>query len=239
MALVRIGERPEIAQLPLFRDMDDVMRERVFTGSFLQVFPPQLTLFETGQHADFLHVLVDGLVELYAPGATRDTTMRIVEPVTSYILAAVITDMPYLMSARTLTSSRILLVPASLMREVIKRDTALMQATMNELALAYREMVRALTDMKLRQSAERLGNYLLEYSARHDAVREFELSGEKRVLASLLGMTPENLSRAFGALKAHGVVTSGSRIRIEDRVALAAFSQPDPVPIDPALDRPR
>ena len=121
MSLMRIGEKPEIARLPLFRDMDDAMRERVLSGSFLQVFPPQLTLFERGQQADFLHVLVDGLVELYVSGTGRDTTMKIVEPVTSFILAAVMTDLPYLMSARTLTSSRVLLVPAALMREVIRK----------------------------------------------------------------------------------------------------------------------
>ncbi len=229
---MRIGEKPEIAGLPLFRDMDDAMRERIFSGSFLQVFPPQLVLFEMGQRADFLHVLVDGRVELYAAGAGRDTTMRIVEPITSYILAAVITDMPYLMSARTLASSRILLVPAALMREVIKQDGALMQATMHELALGYRDLVRALTDMKLRQSGERLGNYLLQYSARLGEPHEFELGGEKRVLASLLGMTPENLSRAFGVLKDHGVMVCGAKVRIADRPALAAFVRPDPVPAD-------
>ncbi|MBK6298704.1 MAG: cyclic nucleotide-binding domain-containing protein [Sphingomonadales bacterium] len=132
-------------------------------------FPPQLTLFEQGQRADFLHVLVDGLVELYAHGAGRDTTMRILEPVYSFILAAAVTDMPYLMSARTLASSRILLVPAALVREIIKQDTALMQATMRELALGYRDLVRALADIKLRQSTERLGNYLL---ARSETARQ-------------------------------------------------------------------
>lgn len=29
MSFMRIGEKPEIARLPLFRDMDDAMRERV------------------------------------------------------------------------------------------------------------------------------------------------------------------------------------------------------------------
>src|SRR3546814_18838609 len=85
--------------------------------------------------------------------------------------------MPFLMSARTLVSSRILLVPAALMREVIKQDAALMQATMQELAVGYRGLVRALTDMKLRQSAERLGNYLLEQSARRGNPEAFEQIG--------------------------------------------------------------
>ncbi|MBP6378954.1 MAG: cyclic nucleotide-binding domain-containing protein [Sphingorhabdus sp.] len=224
---MRAGEKPEIAQLPLFAEMQEEERERVFSGSFLQVFPPQLTLFEQGQRADFLHVLVDGLVELYAHGAGRDTTMRIVEPVSSFILAAVVTDMPYLMSARTLAPSRILLVPAALVREIIKQDTALMQATMRELALGYRDLVRALADIKLRQSTERLGNYLLARSERHGCAGTFDLRGEKRVLASLLGMTPENLSRAFGQLAGHGVTMDGPKVQIIDAAALAKFAKPD------------
>src|SRR3990167_7470886 len=167
--------------------MDGGNREGFFPGAFLQVFPPQLTLFAAGQQSDFLYVLVDGLVELYAVSAGRETTMRIVEPVTSFILAAVVSDMPFLMSARTLMSSRVMLVPAALMREVIKQDAALMQATMQELAIGYRGLVRALTDMKLRQSGERLGNYLLEQSARLGDPVAFELNGEKRVLASQIG----------------------------------------------------
>ncbi|WFL78971.1 helix-turn-helix domain-containing protein [Altererythrobacter arenosus] len=228
---MRIGEKPEIARLPLFREMDDAKRERVFAGSFLQVFPPQLTLFETGQHADFLHVLVDGLVELSATSGGRDTTMRIVEPVTSFILAAVVNDLPYLMTARTLEPSRILLVPAALIREVIRQDTALMQATMRELALAYRDLVRALADMKLRQSAERLGNYLLQQETRQATSGVIQLRAEKRLLASLLGMTPENLSRAFSMLAGHGVRVDGSNIAIVDREALCAFARPDPIPV--------
>ncbi len=229
---MRPGERPEIANLPLFSEMQEAQRERIFSGSFLQVFPPQLTLFELGQHPDFLHVLVDGLVELYAHSAGRDTTMRIVEPVTSFILAAVVTDQPYLMSARTLAPSRILLVPAALIRELVKDDPALMQATMRELAQAYRDMVRALTDMKLRQSAERLGNLILQHERRQGRTGKLQLKAEKRLLASLLGMTPENLSRAFGVLSGHGITVSAAQITITDRAALEAFSRPDPVPDD-------
>ena len=186
-------------------------------------------MIELGQHPDFLHVLVDGLVELYAHSAGRDTTMRIVEPVTSFILAAVITDQPYLMSARTIAPSRILLVPAALVREVVKDDCALMQATMRELAQAYRDMVRALTDMKLRQSVERLGNFILLESSERGGAVQFDLPVEKRILASLLGMTPENLSRAFKGLQPYGVTVEGTRIAIADQADLERFARPNPL----------
>jgi len=155
--------------------------------------------------------------------------MRIVEPVSSFILAAVVTDMPYLMSARTLVSSRILLVPAALIREVVRKDHNLMEATMRELALAYRDLVRALTDIKLRQSAERLGNLVLQQERRQGGHGRVVLRAEKRLLASLLGMTPENLSRGFGVLAKHGALTDGAQITITDRAALEAFARPDAV----------
>ena len=60
------------------------------------------------------------------------------------------------------------------------------------------------------------------------------LKAEKRLLASLLGMTPENLSRGFGLLAAHGIEVSGAQVTITDRPALEAYSRPDPVRDDPA-----
>ncbi|MCC6478714.1 MAG: transcriptional regulator, partial [Sphingomonadaceae bacterium] len=72
---MRAAEKPEIAALPLFAAMDPEQRDRIFGNAFLQVFPPALKLFETGQRADFLHILVDGLVELYTSNGDRTTTM--------------------------------------------------------------------------------------------------------------------------------------------------------------------
>lgn len=230
---MRAAERPEIANLPLFAQMDTAQRDRIFDAAFLQVFPPHLTLFEVGGKADFLHVLVDGMVELYTSNGKRETTMAVLRPVRSFILAAAYTDQPYLMSARTLTASRILMVPAPLLTEVIGKDCGLMRAAMTELSDGFRHFVRALTDLKLRQSVERLGNFLLmESRARAEAV-QFDLPVEKRVLASLLGMTPENLSRAFGVLTAHGVLVTGQVVQILDRAALSDFARPDAFYDDP------
>ncbi len=227
---MRAGERPELARLPLFAEMNEDQRERVFAASLLQVFPPQLTLFEVGQKPDFLYVLVDGLIELFTTNADRDSTLAIVEPVSSFILAALITDQPYLMAARTLKSSRVMLIPADLLRDVIKQDGALMQQAMLELAMGYRNMVRALTDIKLRQSTERLGNFLLLESRKRNGDMNLQLRGEKKLLASLLGMTPENLSRAISALSKHGVSVDGGNITITDHDALVKFARPDPFP---------
>ena len=57
----------------------------------------------------------------------------------------------------------------------------------------------------------------------------FDLPFGKARLASLLGMTPENLSRAFRNLQAYGVTVNGSRISITDQRDLETFAAPSPL----------
>ena len=232
---MRPGERPEIANLPLFSEMQEAQRERIFSGSFLQVFPPQLTLFELGQHPDFLHVLVDGLVELYAHSAGRDTTMRIVEPVTSFILAAVITDQPYLMSARTAVKSRILMIPGEEIRRAFMEDEVFARSIVLELADCYRGMVKAQKDLKLRSGVERLAARLVRLNKESGGGGHFALPCDKRTLAALLGMTPENLSRAFTTLRPYGVETVGNEVRITKLGDLETLAKPHPLIDDGSL----
>jgi CRP/FNR family transcriptional activator FtrB len=57
---------------------------------------------------------------------------------------------------------------------------------------------------------------------------------EKKALANLLGMRPENLSRSFAELADLGVAVRGSSVEIRDVAALTAFARPDPLIDDPA-----
>ena len=225
---MRPEDEAEFTSLPLFAAMNIGARGRVFAASFVQSFPPQLRLFELGTRADFLHILIDGMVELYTSDHDRDSTMAIVRPLHSFVLAAVYTDQRYLMSARTLAPSCILLVPAPLIREVIGEDRALMRFAMGELAHGFRTFVRTLTDLRKRRSAERFGNFLLLESVRLGGADQFELQIDRRTLSSLLGMTSEQLSRTVGKLAAHGVTIKGATVHISDRPALTAYARPDP-----------
>lgn len=91
-------------------------------------------------------------------------------------------------------------------------------------------MVRAVKNQKLRSGVERLANHLVMLRASEPgAGANVVLRHEKRVLASLLGMTPENLSRAFAALRKIGVGVSGAVVTISNINALRALAKPDPL----------
>ena len=130
--------------------------ETLLSGSYLQRFPTQLDLIREGEPADFLHVVIGGAVELFSAHNRRETTLAIMRPVSTFILAAALKDAPYLMSARTLEASEILLIPSENVRTGIKSDSALAEAMIIELAGAFRMVVKGQKNLKLRNGAERL-----------------------------------------------------------------------------------
>jgi len=224
---MRPHELPEIRHLPLFREMQQASFETLMQGAYAQSFPAGLEMIRQGDPADFLHIVMEGAVELYARWAERECTMAVVRPVGTFILAACIRDAPYLMAARTLDRARIILVPATDLRAVFRRDPEFAVSVIQELAGCYRSVVRHAKGLKLRNSRERIASYLLRQSALAGNVASYVLPVEKRLLASYLGMTPENLSRALKTLEADGVKMDGMRVIITDRAKLTALARPD------------
>lgn len=217
---------PEVRALDLFAQMDAEHFRTLMRGSYVQNFPPQIELITEGDPSDFLHVILSGAVELFSTWNGRETSMATVRPVSTFILAATIRDAPYLMSARTLEKSRIALIPSQDVRSVFDSDGNFARAIVAELAQCYRSVVKAQKDLKLRSSLERLANYLLRQQGYAGGASAFDLPFEKRRLASLLGMTPENLSRAFKALQPYGVTVDGNCIHVHDQADLQSFAKP-------------
>lgn len=224
---MRQAEIDLVRALPLFENVNEKHFDELMSTALLQRFPQGVTLIREGDLPDFLHIVVEGSVELFASHDGHETVLDILQPVTTFILAAVIRDEIYLKSARTLTPAQILMIPVQAVRDVFDRDAAFARALVNELAARYRGVVRALKNEKLRTSTERLANWILQEDARQGNKRKISLTIDKRTLASHLGMTPENLSRNLAQLAKHGVVTSGPVILIENIVGLRKFAKPN------------
>ena len=220
---------PDIKQLDLFSAMEEDNFEALMRGAYVQNFPPQIEMISEGDHSDFLHIVLTGCVELFSTWNNRETSMSLVYPVSTFILAATIKDAPYLMSARTLEKSRIVLVPSQDVRAAFDTDASFARAIVTELAKRYRSVIKSKKDLKLRTSQERLANYLLIQQREAGGAPSYELPTEKRRLASLLGMTPENLSRAFKALQPYGISVDGNLITIIDQADLENFAKPSPL----------
>ena len=231
---MRSIDLPLVRELDLFAEMEEANFDELMQAAFLQRFPPQVQLITEGEPADFLYIMVEGSVELFAANGGRETSVEIVRPVSTFILAAVLRDAPYLMSGRTVESSQILMLPAGNVRAIFDRDNAFARAVVRELSARYRGVVKSLKNQKLRNAVERLANCLLRSEAEQGGTGVIQLQVDKRTLAALLGMTPENLSRAFATLKPYGVEVNGREIRLTQIDDLRTLAKPSPLIDDPS-----
>ncbi len=230
---MRNSDREAIRTLPLFAGVEESRFEKLINAAYAQRIPPHVELIREGDPADFLYVVLEGSVELYSSHQGRDSSMAIVSPVSTFILAATIKDAPFLMSARTVIASHLLLIPSENVRTVFNEDAVFARAIVTELASCYRSVVKSMKNLKLRTAVERVGNYLLRLQEKSGGDAIVTLPYGKKNLASILGMTPENLSRAFGALQSHGIIVDGGRVEIVDRHDLEQFCKPNPLIDDP------
>ena len=225
---MRLEEHVAIRQLELFSGLADETYTNLLKGAYLQTIPPHVQLITEGDTADFLYIVSEGLVELFAGSNGRETTLRLAGTSSTFILAAVLKDAVYLASARTIQKSQLLLIPAANVREAVEDDVDFSQSMVQELASDYRGLMKALKGQKLRSTTERLANYLLQQKQAQEASSQITLPHDKKTLASLLGMTPENLSRAFGGLNKYGVSVNARDVRIDNLEELEKFAKPSP-----------
>jgi CRP/FNR family transcriptional regulator, transcriptional activator FtrB len=223
---MRTEDLDRMRQLPLFAGVESARVDDMLKASYLQRFPAHVELVREGEQADFLHVIIDGQVEVYSAYRDRETTVAVLDNGQSFILAAVILDRIYLKSARALIPSQILLVPAEAVRNCFTQDAQFARIIATELAKAYRGVVKELKNQKMRSSLERLANWIVVQDHANGRAGEIHLPFDKKVLASRLGMAPEVLSRAFAALQPYHVSVAGACIRIDDRDALLKLAHP-------------
>ncbi|MCC2105883.1 MAG: cyclic nucleotide-binding domain-containing protein, partial [Hyphomicrobiales bacterium] len=113
---MRPADIDHVQTLPLFRGMEPARFDELVAGAMLQRFPAHVELIREGDRPDFLHVVVEGLVELYSERNSDELGFSLLRPYSTFILAAVARDALYLNSARTLSAARVLMIPADAVR---------------------------------------------------------------------------------------------------------------------------
>lgn len=212
--------------VPGFARLDEGALERVAAEAAVAEARAGEVLFREGATPERLYVLLDGQVSLTGTAAGRSSTViDILGPRSSFVLASVLADEPYLMGAQAITGSLLVQIPAAPMRAAVAARPAAAMAMIDAMAAELGRMTRQVVDLKVRVAAQRLGTYLLSLVTDPDAaVAAFRLPIRKRLLAPLLGCRAENLSRAFAALRAYGVETHGSHVLLREVSRLRSYA---------------
>jgi CRP/FNR family transcriptional activator FtrB len=193
---------------------------RMLVSGFVQALPEGAILCRQGEKPDFLHVVLAGRIGLFGVHGDEEALIEIFGPGDAFIVPAVVLDMPSLLTARTLDEARILMWPADAFREQVKANGALAYGAMLQLSSYWRLLIGQLKDLKLLSAIDRLSNLLLSLAPRGRGPVRVMLPGNRQLVAGMLGVAPQSLSRAFAALRPLGVSGGGREITIADAARL-------------------
>jgi CRP/FNR family transcriptional activator FtrB len=217
--------------LPLFGGhVSDFLKELNELADLARVGPDEV-LFREGDQLEELNIVLSGFVAETRARQAGDAFTNVIGPVRPLGFAAAMLGIPSPDGARTMTSARLVVIPATELRVMFQMKPDLALPFLDHALTALHEQGLELSNMKLRSSVQRLADYLLGLAGDTETnPARFVLPYEKRFLAAKIGCSQENLSRAFAALRRIGVETKSSLVVIKNIAALRTFAGQTPPP---------
>jgi CRP-like cAMP-binding protein len=180
-------------------------------------------LFQEGEEATGFFNIVNGQVKVYKESKLgKEQVLHIFGPGEPVGEVSVFLGHPYPASCIALAPVEVLYIPRREFTTLITGHPDLALELLAVLAERLHYFSRLISNLTLAEAPIRLARFLLLQMGETGAA--FNLPFPKNLLAQVLGITPETLSRTFARLEAAGLISvEGKRIIILDRQGLQYY----------------
>lgn len=216
-----------LRKAPLFSSIPATIRTTLLKAGTIHSLRKGEVVWRRGQNAKFVYVILAGriglydkmigggsaVIDLFSPGSIAGGGFTLVEP--PYI---------YWFSGRALDDLRVLTIPIPVYRRQLENH-ALLIGTARHLLDAWQRLVAQMRDLKELSADQRLACYLLALTSKKSGSASLQLSDDQLLIAALLGVTRESLSRSFAHLREQGVSKRGRTVVLSDIRRLQRFSR--------------
>jgi len=178
-------------------------------------------VFSEGDEARGFYIVKAGLVRIYKISINgREQTLHLLGRGEPFGEVAVFIGMDYPAYAMALDHSEVLFFPKDRFVTAIRRHPELALAMLAVLSRRLRAFSRMIEDLSLKEVPQRLAAYLTalsEFDDRDLLKREITLHVSKNLLSTILGTSPETISRVFKKLEERGILErKNERIFLKD-----------------------
>jgi CRP-like cAMP-binding protein len=214
-----------LAAIPIFRELAPPLRERVARLATLADLDKGAVLWNAGDPADALTVVVSGRIKIVRHAEAGDVILEIFGPGEAVGAVAVYNQIPYPATAIALEPATLLRLPRRDWFDLLERDpgfTRAMLLTMTRLNMA---LTRRLAAMHGTRVPSRIATLFLSLASRMGrdvpAGVEIPLALSRQEIAELVGTTVESAIRVMSRWNREGVLlTERDRFVIPDRERL-------------------
>ncbi|HEX4443237.1 MAG TPA: Crp/Fnr family transcriptional regulator [Galbitalea sp.] len=219
-----------LARVPLLSSLPQSALSELAVASSLAIFAKGEVLFVEGDVSSRMFVVLSGRIRIFRNSARgAELVLSNAGPGESIGELSVIDRLPRSASAAALERSRVLVVQADRLREVLSRHPAAMLAMATQLAVTVRRLTGTTSDFIFLDLPHRLVKYLLSLVETRGGAPERNgatvvLPASQSGIAAQLGVTRQSLNQALGVLAQEGlIVVDGRAVRLLNLESLEGY----------------
>lgn len=211
-----------LAEIPLFRELAAPFRERVARLATLEDAGKSDVLWNAGDPAESLTVVVSGRVKIVRHADAGDLILEIFGPGEAPGVVAVYNQIPYPATAIAMEASVLLRLPRRDWFDLLESDPGFTRGVLLAMTRLNMALTRKLAAMHGSRVPSRIASLFLSLAARMgnqtaDGV-EIPLALSRQEIAELVGTTVETAIRVMSRWNREGVLVTGrDRFVIPDR----------------------
>jgi len=182
-------------------------------------------VFFEGDTANGFYMVIEGKVKIFKISMEgREQILHIFGPGEPFGEVAVFQGRPFPANATALSKGKLLFFPGAEFVRLVQANPSIALNMLAMFSMRLRRFATQIEHLSLKEVPGRLASHLLFLSEEQHGSDQVTLGIPKGQLASLLGTSPETLSRIFAKMNEEGVIrVQGKVITLVDREKLRAF----------------
>lgn len=216
-----IRERGLLAKTPFMKALSPAAMSRLLDIAHISMVPSRAAIFREGDPALAFYCVLTGYVRLYRVSRDgRQADIRVCSPGDMFAECLIYGGDKYRFSAQAAENANLARFDMQDVRELAEQDPTVAKAIMTMLSSHLLSTMDCVVNDRLHTAPQRVADYLLTRCQIESGSASIRLPYQKNLLAGMLGLAPEALSRAFSSLRRTGVTVRGRVIQIGDISAL-------------------
>lgn len=214
-------DRAVLMKAPFLTGLNSGALVRMLAAMSVVTLPPRKPIFREGEDADAFYCVLSGYVRLYRLNREgREADIRICNPGDTFAECLLYGGNQYRYHAQTAEAATLARFDLRAVRELAEQEKDIARAVMSALSRHLIDTMDCIANDRLHTAQQRVANYILARCPVADGTASIRLPFQKSLLAGMLGLAPEALSRAFSTLRKAGVTVRGRVIQVGDVKAL-------------------
>ena len=218
---VNSRDKALLVRTPFMSALSNEALLKMLNAATISSLPARHVVFREGTPADHFYCVLGGYVRLYRLNREgREADIRVCGPGDTFAECQIFGDDTYRFNAQTAENTPFARFDTRTVRTLAEQEPDIAKAIMACLSQHLLTTMDCVANDRLHTAQQRVAEYLLKNCPVSGGPASLRLPFQKNLLAGMLGLAPEALSRAFSSLRRIGVTVRGRVVQIGDVRAL-------------------